>query len=142
MKTSIALILALCVASTFQQNSGCVTALEGVINSAVSVANDVKGKHIVQAIGAITGFIRQIEGVLGGACHGLSTGQIKQVINQEVHGSIKNCLDDLIQTYGDAKKLVHDVKHHKIFGIIKEGARTARDFGHVRGHCAHRVAFE
>ena len=136
MRISIAIIFALCVASTLQQNSGCVNALEGLVGSAVNIANDIKGKKATDAISQISQFVNQVEGVLGGACKGLSISQVKQVIDNEVHGGAKGCLDAILDAVDDAKKLVHDVKHHKIIKIIKYAVKTAKAFGKIRGSCS------
>ena len=138
MRTSVALILVLCVASSFQYHSSCALALEGAVDSAVSIAKKIKGKKIKDCIPQIAEFVGQIESILNGVCNGLSREQIKQAIN----GSIKSidtrcCLFGILDTVFDAKILVDDWKHHKIINLVKEGFQTLHAFKKLRTNCKH-----
>ena len=135
MRTSILILLAVCVTFTVQQSS-CVTGLESVIGDAIKAADAVKERNILEAIEDVTQFIQDFETKVEGQCKNLTIPEIKQIVDTEVTDPhVKQCLDDICQTAEDAKELIHDIHHHEILHIIKYAAKTADDFLHIRNDC-------
>ena len=138
MRTSVAFILVLCVASSLQYHSTCAKALAGALDNLVAIANKIKGKKIKDCISDIADFVGEMETILGGSCNGLSREQIKKALNSTIKSiDTRACLFGILDTVFDAKILVDDYKHHKIINLVQEGLKALHAFKKLRTNCKH-----